>query len=190
MIYTTLGSQTITADGTGTLTTYLNTYTNVLRIHSVSTNTNINFFVANGGTNTITTFESFETYSWYSPGIHTPVLVVRKNTIVGVPSVSLSIFYNLPANPVGIEQQSETLESHIMVNNPINAELKITSDVINFEHTSIQVYDGSGRLVIDAMPERGNQCSIDVSFLEDGLYYLNIFKDNRLILGKKVLIQH
>lgn len=186
--WTTQGTETVTADGTGTLITFNSTYTNVLRVHTVTNFTETTIYSLTSPTIT-ETFISDE-YAWYSPGVHTPILIVKTYPAGPVPFSTFSVFYDLPANPVGIEQYNQINETLISVNNPADNELQIKLAKEEEGTVLIQLFDAAGRLVLFRNPEAGKQFAVDVSNLENGLYYLKAVLNDRAVCQKKIVVQH
>lgn len=81
--------RTNTVDGTGTITTPYNTFTNVLRHESVTVVTDTIAILNTGTPTTVTTSRE---YTWFAPGEKYPVLTVKQK-LVGSEYVTQSVSY-------------------------------------------------------------------------------------------------
>lgn len=186
--FTVFGTQTLTADATGTLVTFNSTYTNVIRIHAVSSYTETKLVGCNP---TSTLVISCDSYSWYSPGIHTPVLVVKNYpTPGGTPSTPISIFYNLPPDPVGMLTNRNDLSELYKVVNPSEDLLIIKSLAPLMEEINTKIFDVMGKLIYEQNWREIQTIEIDVSGVDNGIYYLVIMNKEGRSSSKKVLVQH
>ncbi len=79
----------------------------------------------------------------------------------------------------------EGTSSYIIYPNPSNALTKI-SNANNEKEFSIFVYDNLGRLILFER-EIVNQTWIDMSKLEGGVYFVNIYENNDFILSKRLV---
>lgn len=145
-------SNTDTYDAYGTLTTPYGTFTNVIRIKSVSAN--------------------FTGYTWFKSNPYTPLLDIDVVNATGsVSSVSLYQSTNLGTTQV-------TTDSNILLYpNP-------TTDIINIDTeekiNQIIISDMLGKTVFET---KQNNNTIDLGFLETGLYIANIKTE----VGEKII---
>jgi hypothetical protein len=175
---------TVTADGYGTLSLPIGSFSNVLRIHthtigkdSTNASNQINFMR--------------DEYRWYLPNNHYPLL---QNTIgtYGISNYKDLIMLNNIST--SLSEKTSSIKSFNLYPNPNNGQV-LNLDLNLTENTKYQIaiIDNIGREVLktnlDQVSEGYNFRTIDVSGLECGIYNVEITLENGNVLNKKFNIQ-
>lgn len=165
-LFTRTGTISNEVDGYGTLITPQGTYTNVLRVHSVQEYTDV---FDMGSMDVV-----IDNYTWIKAGIHNEIAMVQTMTSdVGSGSSAYYI-----SNTLGIDKNE--LSSLKVYPNPSNDQITVSnSDRIDF----VEISDLNGKIVYTA--NTGSLVEvIDISRLENGIYYLTIHSNNAVGVQK------
>ncbi|MBC7863853.1 MAG: T9SS type A sorting domain-containing protein, partial [Bacteroidia bacterium] len=102
------------------------------------------------------------------------------------PDPSCVSFCNAPNNPTkSIEE--ENINDLLIYPNPSNESIQIKT---SGKKISLKIYDQTGREVMPVISKTGTaEIKLDVSQLAEGIYYLNIYLDEKYS-GKKIIVQH
>lgn len=103
-------------------------------------------------------------------------LILRKNPMYDEPLGSTAILdvYTLPGT-LSINQQGLLSKSFIAFPNPTDGTIKIASKLISGEITTVEVFDSSGKKVINKNVSGGfGEITLDVSNLSSGIYIYRI----------------
>lgn len=158
--FTRTGSTQSEFSGYGTLITPLGTYTNVVRLKSTQTITD----VYSGGTLNST----IVTYNWYKAGIHHEIANVSATTSNGNTTYS-SYYTNVPTN-LGLEE-NELINLSVFPN-PSTDVLHINSDEVI---SKIEFYTLSGELSLDHSMNESNTAEINIAALNSGMYLVKVY---------------
>ncbi len=176
------GSTTVTADGYGTLITPNGTYTNTLRIHFVQNYQDSTDF----GNYTYVNDE----YFWFKDGIKEFLAFTStlSSTFGGSTSTSTSGSY--ATGTVGIEE-SQLSSSIALFPNPAQQTINLTIDDENISNAKVKIINQLGQ---DISPveivnfNAGNNTQIDVAYLKNGIYSLQILLQDNSIINKRFTI--
>lgn len=153
----TVGSTTITADGSGNLVSPGGMFANVIRLHYFSTYTTVS-------TNTLYTGTYVnDDYRWFAEGIVDPVFDIRNGTIVN------ARYYG--PNLVGLKDE-KGFESALQVYpNPATTKLQLNSHI---NHLQLSLKNSLGQVVLEAdcPPEK---MELDLSEILPGIYFCTVF---------------
>lgn len=160
-------------DAYGTLILPSGTYTNVLRVHTVTV-------VRDSITEDGISFEDStrtETYSWYAAGFHSPLLTMRYDTAAGVTYLSSMTYYTQKkAAAYATELVGEGLI--LVYPNPVSDEVHIKYNLATTDDASITVTDLLGKVVAiignDQMKVGSNDIVYPLQDLSSGLYMLSL----------------
>lgn len=159
------GSVTSEVDGYGTLITPSGTYTDVLRVHSVHTNTDT--YMGQSATGTI------DMYTWIKAGVHCELAGVQSFI---APGGTQNIGY-YATNTLGISDN--TLNTLALYPNP-------AQNLVMLQHEQhidrVEVRDLNGRVA--AVDFNTSNQSIDISGLSTGVYYVTVYSDNHTAVKK------
>lgn len=150
---TTTGSTTITADGSGDLVSYGGMFSNVIRLHYVSTYTSV-------ATNTIYCgTDSSSDYLWFADGLYEPVFEVRNGK-------GLTFRFSGP-NLVGIPEESSFIQALGVFPNPATNDIKLC---LHANPILFSLRNNLGQVVLEehCPPEK---TSLDISTVPSGVYF-------------------
>jgi len=179
------GSTTVTADGTGTITTPSGTYTNVLRVHFVQVytdSTNI------AGTPYIVTYNN-DQYIWYKEGTHYAIaatynLVSSAGTFTGG--------HYLVNTSLGVEENVLSLNQVNLFPNPASQMVNINYTLENSSEVKISIFNIAGQEVYTENIVEGfageNFSEINVSSFVKGTYFVKI-QSNESNVTKKLIVE-
>lgn len=168
--FTRTGSTQTEFSGYGTLITPAGTFTNVVRLKSTQTLTD----VYSGGTIN-TTIISF---NWYKAGVHHEVANVSASTSNG--NTTNSAYYtSVPAN-LGLEENQ--LINLSAFPNPATDVLHINSDEMI---SKIEFYTVSGELSLNHSMNESNTAEINIAALNSGMYLVKVYgKDGSISIQR------
>lgn len=164
------GSTQSEFSGYGTLITPLGTYTNVVRLKSTQTITD----VYSGGTLNST----IVSYNWYKAGVHHELANVSATTSNGNTTYS-SYYTDVPAN-LGLEE-NELINLSVFPN-PTTGTVHINSDEVI---SKVEVYQLSGELAMEQTADNSS-LEIDLSALNTGMYLVKVYGKDGAVSVKRV----
>lgn len=165
------GTTTVTADGYGTLTTPVGTFSNVLRVHFVQNyqdSTNIPCFGPY-----VITYQN-DQYMWYLNGNHSPIASVY--TLTTATSTNTGGYYMSAV--LGINEQDNSLISYDVFPNPSTDFLNINIDLTEQQSVEIKLFNSLGSEVITPIIAEGlfgnNLYAVNVQNFPDGIYFAEV----------------
>jgi hypothetical protein len=168
------GTNNVTADGYGTLILPFGTLNNVLRVFTVDAYADTTSLGAPYSQFTL------ETYNWYLPGVHYPVLALSSLYMNGGTTPVAQFGNYLDESSVGIEGYNLLKSDLSIYPNPANDIVFIRStekiknvNCINYLGQQVDVNFKNN--------------SIDISSLPKGLYFLNVNSDKDKTIVKKII---
>lgn len=179
------GSTTVTADGTGTITTPSGTYTNVLRVHFVQNYTDSTSIAGNPY---VITYNN-DQYIWYKEGTHYAIaatynLVSSAGTFTGG--------HYLVSTSLGMEETEEVMNNVSLFPNPASQTVNLNYTLENSSEVNISVFNIAGQEVYTEQLIEGmageNHNEINVSLFEKGTYFVR-FQSNESIVTKKLIVE-
>lgn len=179
------GSTTVTADGTGTITTPSGTYTNALRVHFVQNYTDSTSI---SGNPYIITYNN-DQYIWYKEGTHYSIastfnLVSTAGTFTGG--------HYLVSTSLGIEEDLESMNNINLFPNPASQIVNLNYTLENSSEVKISVFNIAGQEVYSEQMINGvageNFNEINVSSFETGTYFVR-FQSNESVVTKKLIVE-
>jgi hypothetical protein len=180
------GVATVLADGTGTLTLPLKTFTNVIRVVT----TQSLYFVAAGVNGTVTQV----TYDWYSLGDSRAPILKRVTSYVNAPplaSASTQTYATIQKNyqTVGVKEIENREEVALNVYpNPSSSAVNFVTDNTNAK--SVIIYDITGKMIESQVLMNG-KTNINVSNYNSGLYIYKLVNNSNTILKTgKITVTH
>lgn len=165
----------VVADGWGTLVTPAGTYSNVLRVHTFSTQIISMGSISLGESQT-------ETYNWYKPGYHSPLMMMSYDTAgTGTPTLVDAKYFTGPSYTTGVSNvQANGLAVSVYPNPAIDA-VTVKFDAGNAENVSVTVTDLTGRTVatVDAstIVKGINTVTCQLGNVAPGLYIVRVSTD-------------
>lgn len=165
--YTTIGSSTVIADGTGTVTTLAGTFNNVLRVKTtISASTYSN---TTGGQ---VSYYDVVTYQWYYPGLHEPLLSTFSQSVNGVTSATNRIV-EVYINAVAVGQNNlEKAQTKLKIYpNPAHLNLSIEAREY-YDVLDLQITDLDGRIIKRLLFRDNEKIEIDINDMDSGFYLL------------------
>ena len=166
------------ADAWGTLKLPNATYTNVLRVHTVTIETDSFDF---GGMPFVTTSRS-ETYNWYTPGFHNALFTVTYDTSGGMPYVNDARYYTRKT-PTGVKDLDGTAGALHVYPNPAANTVNIKGDIAA-AIGDIVISDVTGRVVGTVSMTGKTELSFDVTDLSNGMYIISMPTANGRVAEK------
>lgn len=176
------GVKNFTIDAQGALITPSGNYPNTLRVFSRTSITQT--LLPSQSISTYTT----DRYEWYSPGTHEPLLII--SNIVGSPKENQTVsFLSSPfINMVGINEEGHDLEKLSIFPNPASNIIYIKAkDYIILE---AKITNALGQVVVHNKNSLNENYQIDISSLEEGLYFAYLTTSSGAILKEKFIIKH
>lgn len=176
------GTSTVTADGTGTLTTPAGTFNNVLRYHVVQAYQDS----ANIGGPFIITY-NMDLYAWVLPGIHN-ILASVSNLSSSISSPYQSSTY-LSNFTTGIENIQGSTSSGVYPN-PVSDKLNFSLASHGADAIDVKIYNVNGQEVLSqegVLPSNGVH-TVDVSSLPAGIYFSELTTEGALPSRMKFVI--
>ena len=168
---TATGTLKTTYDGYGTLKTTLGTFSNVIRLKSEVSETDV---ISYSSTTSIETTNIGIVYSWIQPDKYFTLFSVSTNIATTFGSSTTSkqaILYEPFSLTTAID---ESLPASIMVSpNPATDLVYVSLNNMTEASYEVRVYDATGILQYGNTFEKGNS-TIDVSSFASGLYLMNI----------------
>jgi hypothetical protein len=178
------GSVTVTADGWGTLKLPGPiTYSGVLRVHSYQIfGDSANIF----GSPVITT-DTLETYTWYKPGYHSPVLTIATTKGPYINQKAVSYASVQIANHENVPDINSIDASLAICPNPASNALNISFNTPTSQLVYISLYDMAGQEVA-VLANKTFQGKQNLSFNTDafprGLYVVHLQSGNGSVTRK------
>ncbi len=177
------GSVTVTADGYGTLILPgipAVTYTGVLRVHSAQNfRDSANLF----GTPVVGTY-NLETYTWYQPGYHSPLLTIATATGTGVNNKTVSYAYKQIANHEATKNVTGLNATVNVYPNPATEYVYISYNNATGKQVRTSLFDIEGRevaVIADLSSQGTTNATYNVSALAKGQYIIRIQSENETI---------
>lgn len=176
---------TITADAYGTLKIPGHTYKNVLRVHitTIHKDTGVLWHTL------VYANYASESYQWFVPGFHVPVLEIDNDTLGGVPVGAE--YYTGTTHVDGVSNVSYALQDVNAYPNPALDELHITYTSLNRQPVAIRLTDVTGKCLytmnIDKTTIGMNEANMSVAILPQGIYFLQLQQGGNLI-NKKISV--
>ena len=173
------------ADAYGTLILPTGTYTNVLRVHSV-TLTTVSF-----GAIPVSS-DRAESYTWYRPGYHNTLMVVDFDTTgSGILHKSGAEYYKGPFYSTGIDNVNIDYATMQVYPNPATDAINVKFDLQDIDGSSVTVSDITGRVIAtidrDRMSKGLNDISLSTSKLSAGIYMVQLHTLNGTTTQKVVV---
>jgi len=174
------GFDTVVADAYGTLTlpgypvpSVTATYTGVLRVHSTLTYTDsADLF----GTPVVGTY-LLNSYTWYMPGYHAPLLTVSTATGPGVNTSTVSYAAKQTANHEAVPTVKDLSSTVNIYPNPASNYVYISYDNATSQKVRTSIVDVTGRevaLVADESTQGITNVNYNVSSLAKGIYLIKL----------------
>ena len=148
-----------------------------------------NFTISNGTYNTlqIKTLPSTETFvSHTNNALHTSTVTVTSNSLsISLPALSTTaIILKGTSTTTGINQTTNNSNEVNIYPNPSNGNIKIQTDK---ELGAVIIYNALGEMVHN---QTSNKTSIDLSNLQNGVYFVTLKdKQQQTIATKKIIVQ-
>jgi len=136
------------------------------------------FAIAQADQNASITVNDTENWTKYVP------IVVRFD---GSVTTTTAFDYNFTIKNSLTSQIENNLTADLISVYPNPAVNTITIDVENYESYTLEIIDLTGKSI---QRNKLTQTKIDVSSIENGIYFLNIFENNELVKTQKVIINH
>jgi len=136
------------------------------------------FAIAQADQNASITVNDTENWTKYVP------IVVRFD---GSVTTTTAFDYNFTIKNSLTSQIENNLTADLISVYPNPAVNTITIDVENYESYTLEIIDLTGKSI---QRNKLTQNKIDVSSIENGIYFLNIFENNELVKTQKVIINH
>ena len=185
------GTVTVTYDGYGTLILPAPTGTllNVARVHS-SQNFKDSAQLFGGPVNEI---YDLETYTWYMPGYHGPVLTVSTatNASLGLTTKTVSYAYKQVANHDAVPVVTDLNSSVNIYPNPASNFVYISYYNATNQYVRTTIMDMTGRvvaLVADEITTGKTNVNFNASSLPKGIYLINLQSGTETV-SRKLEIQ-
>lgn len=176
---------TITADAYGTLKIPGHTYPNALRVHitTIHNDTGVLWHTF------VYAHYTSESYQWFVPGFHVPVLEIDNDSLGGVPIGAE--YYTADTHMAGVSDVSYTLQNVNTYPNPAMDELHITYTSLNAQPASMRLTDVTGKCVyamsIDKTTIGVNKANISLAALPQGIYFLQLQQVGNVV-NKKISV--
>jgi len=184
------GTSVLTADAWGTLILPSGSFTNSLRVKSVTDNIDTIYFEGSS----IVSVSQITNYSWYVSGSKAPVLNI---TYIRTPFSNLKTVSYVHATPTSIsDPQNEIAEKFTLGQNypnPFNPVTTIEFDIPEFSAVKLEVYNALGQIVSTLVNTELKAGSYKTEFnaakLSSGIYYYRMRANNNSYINKMVLIK-
>jgi len=184
-----ISMNTITADAYGTLKMPGHTYTNALRVHVITIHNDTGILWTTWVYNNYVS----ESYQWFVPGFHVPVLQIDNDTLGGVP-IGAEYYtgtYDSTMHGEGVLNTSNTLYDVNAYPNPAFNELYVTYTSLTGQPVAMRLTDITGKCVqavsIGKTTIGINKTNISVAALPQGIYFLQLqIGDN--VVNKKISV--
>ena len=170
------GTDSITVDAYGTLILPTGTFTNVLRVHTISISIDSNIV---SGTTYVDTFRT-DVYSWYTPGTHSPLLSMFYDFggLTGTPELAQIFYYKLLPPGTGVASTPAQDNDLVLYPNPATTELHCRLALASDDIISIEIMDVLGQVVNPTTLQKAstgiNTITSDLTGFRAGLYFLQI----------------
>ncbi|HXD91911.1 MAG TPA: T9SS type A sorting domain-containing protein [Bacteroidia bacterium] len=180
------GTDSITADGYGTLTLPNGTFGNVTRVHFVQNYQDS----ANFGVPYIITYRNDE-YMWYLNGNHYPIATIATlaNSASGTPSQYGSYLSGIVG---GIANENAITTSCNIFPNPASTNITLNLTLSENKKVEIKLFNSLGsqiNVTVNAEGVQGsNNYNLDVTHLAQGIYFAQINLDGVLVSTKRFVI--
>jgi hypothetical protein len=184
------GNITVTADAYGTLTLPGTpepvVFSNVLRVHSIQPYTD-----SVGVLGAPLLEYTIESYIWYTPYYHNPLLIISTTTGSGVSTKLVSYSSLQLAGPERVASQNTVDASLELFPNPVKDELNIRYNTVNNENVNITLSDMLGRevaVIADSYTHGTQQLGYNTSGLPEGIYLVR-FQTSAETITRKVEVE-
>ncbi|MFI5140941.1 MAG: T9SS type A sorting domain-containing protein [Bacteroidia bacterium] len=180
------GTDSVKADGYGTLTLPNGTFGNVLRVHFVQNYQDS----ANVGVPYIITYRNDE-YMWYLNGNHYPIATIASlvNSSSGTPSQYGSYLNGIVG---GIANENEMAASCSIFPNPASSNVMVNLNLTENKKVEIKLFNSLGAQINVTVSANGiqgsNNYNLDVSHLAQGIYFTQISLDGELTSTQRLVI--
>lgn len=185
------GTDSVTADGYGTLTTPDGTFANVLRVHFVQ-NYHDSTVITGFPTAYLGDYRNDE-YMWYLNGNHSAIASV--SALHSVTSFTNSMTYSanyLQGVVVGIEQQSAISNSLSLFPNPASSVLNIELNLSEDQKADIKIINSLGQQVNALTNMQGvqgsNRFKVNVDGLPEGIYFAQVSLDGVVSVTRRFVV--
>lgn len=176
-----------TYDAFGTLKLPYATFNNVIRIKSISSSV-VRGYLGGGINNEFIGDTHDTTYFWYLPNTHFPIAksinssFPHKNSGIVTASITKNFYYinNIVA---GFNDINFDFKCNIFPN-PTNGILTINS---NTELQKIEVLSMTGQVLLMENPI-GNTHTLYLENFSDGIYFLNLHQNNKIVKRDKIVL--
>ena len=171
------GVAIVSCDGYGTLKLPGSlTYDNTFRVHSYQ------LYVDSASVFGIDTVASFilNSYTWYKPGIHSPLLTILESDQVGGALHTKAVSYST-AVTLGLEELQAGNHQLDIYPNPATGMVKLHTDATD---GMIEVYDIMGRPVATMRTNQSGTTTFDGSMLDKGIYTVRLQSGGATITKK------
>ena len=172
-------------DAYGTLILPWGTFSNVLRVHTITV------FTESLGSIVVNAYRS-ETYIWYKPGFHNALMEVDIDTTGAAgPYISGAEYYKGPFNTTGLQSLNPGQSGLVVYPNPANDAMHISFDAADPAATSVTVADMTGRTIAtmgsDRIVKGKNDLTFPATELPAGIYIVQLHTEAGLV-SKKVVV--
>jgi hypothetical protein len=179
------------ADGTGTLITPCGVYPNTIRLNRITLNSS-RHMSSSGGSHT--TYDTTQTYEWYSPGIHGAVLSISSSTTYyfwGKPQFTYrksAVIYNDHSKiPLGLHEANGT-NFGLSFQNPVVETLNLELQSQGSSAYTMEIFDLTGKQLFMENLEDG-KLELDLSSISTGMYILQVKNQEGLLERRKFILQ-
>lgn len=173
----------VKADGWGTLTTPAGTFTNALRVHTVSYQ-DVSFM------GFPLSSERTETYSWYTPGFHYARMVINVDTAgTGISHVSGVVYYTGPSSTTKVGNVTKNGPTVTIAPNPASGNAHITFSIADAKEASVTITDLTGRRVasFSNLAKGANDLSVNTDSFNAGIYVIQLHTADGVTAQKLVV---
>ncbi len=175
------GTSTVTADGYGTLITPEGTFNNVLRVHInqvYQDSANI------AGSPYILNYNA-DSYIWYKEGYHTHLASTYSLTSTAGPQTYASY---ISSPPVSTDEITAEIKCEIYPN-PASELVNISLSEAR-QDVELRIVNALGQQFNVPVVSGQSSVQLDVSQLQDGLYFIQIFNEDKILTTKRILVKH
>jgi putative ubiquitin-RnfH superfamily antitoxin RatB of RatAB toxin-antitoxin module len=74
--------------------------------------------------------------------------------------------------------------------NPASSSVSVALENMPDANYNLSLYDVVGKKVQETVKIAGNRADLDVSGLQNGIYFLNVEKDNSVIKKERIVVNH
>lgn len=172
------------ADGYGTLILPTGTFINVIRMHTIT----VSVFSVGGSP---VGGDSTETYNWYKPGFHSPLMTAELDTTGGTMHVVKAKYNSGPAYTTAVADVANNSAALNVFPNPATGQVHITFNLANTTDASVTIADLTGRTVTaisgSSLTKGANDIAYSVAELPSGMYILHLHTNEGNVSQKFVV---